>query len=308
MENSPLISIVVPCYNYARFLSETLNSIINQSYTNWECIVVDDGSTDNTAEVCMLYTKKDYRIRYIHQHNQGLSSARNTGIKASKGCYIQLLDSDDTLDKDKLEQQLKQFELHPDSDMVYSNYQIMDEDGSNPRSVNKTNWIEMRHKPFSEFLLYWEKGFTIPIHCYLFKKTCFERWGYFQLQLPTHEDLDIQLRYSLFGAKYRMLDTPLAYYRLHKNSMARDYTNMHKGYLMTLAYCLQHKQADFFDKILISHRYFQEVLNAVLNTLRGRKISIFRALNNSGTFGLNFTGLLLSPFYLMIKIIERIKI
>ena len=307
MEEKALISVVVPCYNYARFLSETLESLMQQTYTNWECIVVDDGSTDNTAEVCKVYSLQDSRIHYIYQNNQGLSAARNAGIKAAKGTYIQLLDSDDIISGFKFEHQLRHFEQHPEADMVYSNYQLMDEDGSHRRGVESTNWIDMRREPFREFLLHWEKGFTIPIHCYLFKKSCFERWGYFQPQLPTHEDLDIQLRFSLFGANYSMLNEVSAFYRLHKNSMARDYTNMHKGYLMTLAHCLQHKQADFGDKLLICHRYYQEVLNTLLDTLRGRKNSIFKAMNNPGTLGLNFTGILLSPYYLIIKIMERFK-
>lgn len=306
MGDKPLISVIVPCYNYARFLPETLECLLQQTYTNWECIVVDDGSTDNTQEVCRHYSQKDQRIRFIHQHNQGLSTARNNGIKAAKGTFIQLLDSDDTISDFKLEHQLNVFITHPETDMVYSNYKLMDEDGSNPRGVEATNWIEMRHEPFREFLLYWEKGFTIPIHCYLFRKSCFERWGYFQPQLPTHEDLDIQLRFSLFDARYKMLNEHSAFYRLHKNSMARDYTNMHKGYLMALVLCLQHKQAGFSDKLLICHRYFQEVLNTLLDTLRGRKNSIFKALNNPGTWGLNLTALLVSPLYVIIKLSERV--
>ena len=77
MKNSPLVSIIVPCYNQACFLPETLESVIRQSYTEWECIIVNDGSKDNTEEVSLSYTKKDNRIKYIYQENKGLSAARN---------------------------------------------------------------------------------------------------------------------------------------------------------------------------------------------------------------------------------------
>jgi glycosyltransferase involved in cell wall biosynthesis len=107
-----LVSIIVPCYNYGYFLPETLDSILAQSYTKWECIIVDDGSTDNTKDVATTYLITDQRFRYIYQNNRGLSAARNTGIKLSKGSYIQFLDADDLLQEKKLESQICFLEQH----------------------------------------------------------------------------------------------------------------------------------------------------------------------------------------------------
>ena len=92
-----LVSIIVPCYNQAHFLNESLDSVINQSYPNWECIIVNDGSPDNTEEIAKKWCKNDKRFQYLEKENGGLSSARNAGIKISKGEFILPLDADDIL-------------------------------------------------------------------------------------------------------------------------------------------------------------------------------------------------------------------
>jgi len=295
----------VPCYNYAHFLGETLDSILAQTYPNWECIIIDDGSTDNTKDVANAYCKKDKRFKYVYQSNQGLSAARNKGIELAKGEYIQLLDSDDLISAEKFRHQVTCFTSNTDVDMVYSNYNLMESDGKKRWSVDATNWIEMKHKPFAEFLNYWEKGFTIPIHCYLFRKTCFTKWGTFNMSLPTHEDLALQLNFSLHGAQYKMLNEVSSFYRVHSSSMAKDLTNMHKGYLLTLIALQAHPKASFGIKLNIAHRYFQEVLNTVLDTCRGRRNSIFKALTNPNSFLLNTLAILLLPVYLIYKIIGK---
>lgn len=300
-----LVTVIVPCYNYAHFLGETLDSIIAQTYPNWECLIIDDGSTDNTKSVAESYCKKDDRIIYIHQHNQGLSAARNKGIELAKGEYIQFLDSDDLISPEKLRHQVTCFTSNTEVDMVYSNYNLMTADGQKRWSVDTTNWIEMKHAPFTEFLHYWEKGFTIPIHCYLFRKSCFTKWGNFDVSLPTHEDLALQLNYALHGAKYKMINELTAFYRVHASSMAKDFTKMHKGYLMALIALLNHPNATFAIKQQIAHRYFQEILNTLLDTFRGRKNNIGMAIGNPNSFFLNTFGLFLSPFYLIYKIVGK---
>src|SRR4051812_13487686 len=92
-----LISVIVPCYNSARFLKETLNSLLAQTYQNWECIVVDNGSTDDTKKIAGEFEKKDPRFTCMVQPTRGVSAARNFGIAHSKGKYILPLDSDDLI-------------------------------------------------------------------------------------------------------------------------------------------------------------------------------------------------------------------
>ena len=99
----PLISVIVPCYNQAQYLDECLQSVLDQTYTDWECIIVNDGSPDHTEEIAKKWVEKDTRFIYLFKENGGLSSARNAGIEIAKGEWIQFLDCDDILKKEKFE-------------------------------------------------------------------------------------------------------------------------------------------------------------------------------------------------------------
>lgn len=117
--NKPLISVIVPCYNHSQFIVEALESVLNQSYINFECIIVNDGSTDNTEEVVLNWIQIDRRFKYIYQENAGVSSARNTGISQSSGLYILPLDSDDKISDNYLENCFNILELHAGIKVVY---------------------------------------------------------------------------------------------------------------------------------------------------------------------------------------------
>ena len=103
MQKKKKISIIIPVYNVEKYLSRCLESVINQSYKNIEIIIVNDGSTDNSFDICNKYKKKDKRVILIDQNNQGLSGARNTGLKHATGEYICFIDSDDYVEKDYVE-------------------------------------------------------------------------------------------------------------------------------------------------------------------------------------------------------------
>ena len=110
MSDQPLVSIIIPTYNRAHLIGETLDSILAQTYQNWECIIVDDGSSDNTDEVVGEYTKKDTRFKYYHRTNEHLpggNGARNYGFKMSEGEYVNWLDSDDLFSENKIDEQVK---------------------------------------------------------------------------------------------------------------------------------------------------------------------------------------------------------
>ena len=103
MDNSKLISVIIPVYNIKGFLRRCIHSVINQSYTNLEIILVDDGSTDGSEKICDSFSRKDLRIRVIHKKNGGLSSARNAAINVSNGAYLFFLDGDDFIDRNCLQ-------------------------------------------------------------------------------------------------------------------------------------------------------------------------------------------------------------
>lgn len=102
-----LVSIITPCYNGERYVSQTIESVLAQTYTKWEMLIVDDGSKDNSARIIKDYCKKDSRIKLIQQPNGGSANARNHGIREAKGQYIALLDSDDLWEKNFLDEQIK---------------------------------------------------------------------------------------------------------------------------------------------------------------------------------------------------------
>ena len=115
-----LVSIIMPSYNQGAYLSEALDSVLAQTYTNWECIIIDDGSHDNTKDVAKAYCEKDSRIQYIYQENSGVSAARNNGIAHSKGEFILPLDGDDKIDPYFLEQTLNEIVKDRNIRVVYS--------------------------------------------------------------------------------------------------------------------------------------------------------------------------------------------
>lgn len=113
------VSVIVPCYNQSEFLSEALNSVLSQTYTNWECVIINDGSSDDTEKVAIEYCERDERFKYILQNNQGVSAARNNGIKESCGYYILPLDGDDVIEPTYIELAIRHFEEYPDTTLVY---------------------------------------------------------------------------------------------------------------------------------------------------------------------------------------------
>lgn len=115
----PLVSIIVPCYNQAQYLPETLDSILVQTYSNWECVIVNDGSPDNTEEIAKKYCEKDCRFKYLEQENNGVATARNNGIKISNGKYILPLDGDDIIAPTYCEKAVTHFQNYPETKLVY---------------------------------------------------------------------------------------------------------------------------------------------------------------------------------------------
>lgn len=122
MKNLPLVSVIIPSYNQAQYLGEALDSLLAQTYPDWEAVIVDDGSPDNVAEIAAEYTLKDSRIKFFHTENNGVSAARNFGVAQSSGEFILPLDADDKIDSTYIEKAINYFINNPSTDIVYCDW------------------------------------------------------------------------------------------------------------------------------------------------------------------------------------------
>lgn len=154
----PLISVIVPIYNAEKFLHYCIDSILNQSFVDFEILLVNDGSTDNSGKICDKYAEKDTRVKVLHKQNGGVSSARNAGIEAAQGEYICFVDSDDYLEKDYLEILIETKKKFPDYDSVWCGFQtVEDYNGKNNKDVIAENNTKFSCYSLEDIMLLHEK-------------------------------------------------------------------------------------------------------------------------------------------------------
>jgi len=222
---SKLISIITPVYNVEKFIVETIESVINQTYTNWELILIDDGSTDNSGDICKQYTEKDKRIKYFYKTNSGQAAARNVGIKNAKGEYITFLDSDDLYSKDKLAQHFIDIIENP-ADFYYGAGYMLFEN----RIKNKTETYSWFYGKYSgiEFFKILYHSCAVNINSVFLKKELFNSIGYFDesTELRGTEDWDFWLRIAKKVKSIYGNPTPKVYYRIHENGIHFQRANM----------------------------------------------------------------------------------
>jgi glycosyltransferase involved in cell wall biosynthesis len=205
------ISVVITCYNHGRFLREAIESVLAQTYQMTEIIVVDDGSTDDTAAVARTYG----RIRYIYQKNQGLSAARNTGWRSCKGGFVVFLDADDRLLPDALSVGVRCLLAHPECAFVSGRFRYIRADGTLLREFSRTH-IDRDH--YRAFL----QGNFIAMHAtVMYRCTALKQTSGFNTSLEACEDYDLYLRISRSHPVY-CHETVVAEYRQHNGNMSAD--------------------------------------------------------------------------------------
>ncbi|GEN73207.1 glycosyltransferase family 2 protein [Chryseobacterium lathyri] len=210
------ISIIVPCYNQAAYLDECLQSLADQTFTGWECIIVNDGSGDNTEEIAQRWVEKDRRFQYISKENGGISSARNAGLQRASGDYIQFLDSDDTLHREKFAKSLAGAKKYP---LILSQFTIY----KNKTHFPGYNRIEKDFATFENIVFGWNLKFTIPIHCALISRKLLEGFT-FDTSLSINEDWLMWMYITRNNPEVLLIDEPLAHYRKEddKKSLSSD--------------------------------------------------------------------------------------
>jgi glycosyltransferase involved in cell wall biosynthesis len=230
------VSIIVPCYNQAQFLDECLQSVLEQTYENWECIIVNDGSPDDTEVVAKKWLEKDNRFEYLYKKNGGLSSARNAGIKIAKGEFIQLLDSDDLLQKNKLQIQIDAFLKDTEIDISISGYRYFEDGHSELRILGRDNFLPevAIMKNDSDIIKLFNVKNPMVISAPLYKKSIFKTVGLFDEDLSSLEDWDFHTRCALHNLKFQHVGyfpNSFTLIRLHGDSMMRNVEKMEKAYL-----------------------------------------------------------------------------
>lgn len=207
------VSVIVPAYNAAIYISKAIDSVLNQSYRDFEIIVVNDGSTDNTIEVLRPYNES---IIYVEQENRKLPAARNAGIRVAGGKYLAFLDSDDLFLPDKLSAQVGCLEARPDLGLVASGHQYIDDTGLLLQECHP--WIDSPCISLESILF----AGLAPVHAVLMRRDWFDRVGGFDEQFAYCEDMDLWYRLALAGCPMAWEPAVVCQYRVHANNMSRS--------------------------------------------------------------------------------------
>lgn len=242
----PFFSIIIPCYNQASWLPKTIASIQQQSFQDWEAIIINDGSTDETARVSENLAAKEPRIKLIHQQNGGLSAARNAGLKLAQGEWIDFLDADDYYLEGCLSE-IAKTALDTKAQIIQTAYNMVDEDGNliSEKNVPGENGLMI------ELVL---KGNPGPCQSIFIKRSFAEKIGEFDTTLRSAEDWDFWLRVAKAGAERFILQKPLVAYRQLHNSMSRNPWTMYEN---TLKVIERRKQKDV--RIQIESKYNNDI-------------------------------------------------
>jgi glycosyltransferase involved in cell wall biosynthesis len=228
----PLVSVIVPSYNFGHLIAETLRCVQAQTYENWECVVVDDGSTDDTSEVVSAFASQDPRIRYLRQENQKQAAARNLGIANSQGEYFQFLDADDLIEARKLELHATYLKEHSEIDIIYSSVRYFRSKNPSERLLSRrysmwddgNSWMPETSGSGNEILSKLLRNNIMVVNAPLVRRSTIERVGLFNVALPPVEDWEYWIRCAARGAAF-LYDESLeshALVRSHLESASAD--------------------------------------------------------------------------------------
>lgn len=258
----PRISVIIPVYNVSKYIRECLDSVINQTFDDWEGILIDDGSSDGSGSICDEYAARDHRFRVIHQENQGLVAARNRGLPTAKGDYIAWVDSDDIVHPQWLEAMLHISSTH-DCDIAVVNYTGFRDtneldfkpiDVKAPVKISQGDAInQLYHYKLSASV--WNKLYNKRI----IQDTTFH--------IAKGEDWDFNLQMLLKVPYIYVSQTPLYYYRIREGALTNGYDiDFLINDLITHCDIYEHFMATSHDQ-----RYIPLILNRLYSKLLNRK-------------------------------------
>jgi len=213
------VSVIIPVFNHEKYIAECVESVLGQTYRDFEVVVVDDGSTDRTPEILKRYGD---RIRYIRQSNRGGAGALNTAIRNSRGEYIAWLSSDDVFLPAKLEEQVAHFEQHPEVDVTYTDFLVIDGEGKVTGEVRSPYYPDKKRFRYEMFVGNFVNGSSV-----MFRRKCIEETGYFDEEMRYHADGNMWFR-MLKRHEFGHIPIPLLKYRWHDTNISHHFRGMRK--------------------------------------------------------------------------------
>ena len=228
-----LVSVIIPAYNIDQYLAETLDSVLAQTYTHFEVMIVNDGSIDHTLNIAKEYAAKDNRIRVLSQSNQGLAGARNRGIRETTGELLAFLDGDDRWHPTKLSAHVSHFEsFGPDAksaevprlDMSFAKVAFITSTGSYTKQYSNSKLTNLKPEDF-----YIENLAITPSNVVI-RRSVLDRVGQFVSHPGGLEDQELFVRIAWSGAIIEGLDTVLTEYRIVENSLSSNLSRMEKSW------------------------------------------------------------------------------
>lgn len=212
----PLITIYITNYNYGKYIKQSINSVLNQSYKNFELIIIDDGSTDNSRKIIDNY-KNNKKIKIVYQKNKGLNKSNNVALKLSKGDYISRVDADDWIDENFLQIMINNLKKDPKIGMIFCNYFITDKKGKIKDQFFRHDFRKV-------------KLLDQPAHgaCSLINTKCLKSLGGYNEKFKSQDGVDIWIRLI---QKYRIknINLPLFYYRQHDENLSKNKLRLFKS-------------------------------------------------------------------------------
>ena len=217
--DNPRTSVIIPARNADKTLAETLDSLLAQSDPDWEAMIVDDGSTDDTAAIVRQYAQRDARFLGLPGQGAGASAARNVGIARASGRRVLFLDSDDWIDNRFLEVMNEALDAAPNAVAAYCGYlRVMPDGAQSPLRSDP----RIAQTPFEMFA----RSCAAAIHAVLIERDMIDRIGGFDTSLRTCEDWDLWQRAARMGGRWVHVDAPLTYYRASEHSLTQDVDQM----------------------------------------------------------------------------------
>lgn len=273
-----LVSIIIPAYNASQHIAETIQSVLCQSYSNWELLIIDDGSTDGTFELINSLAKSDARIKCLTKSNSGVSNTRNMGISLAKGEFISFLDADDIWYPENLEEKIK-FIMNHGIDVCYSSCETIDSDSNSLKTV-----LTGSHTPLLNDILFLKGNYITAPSGIVLKKMVIDKIGGFDTHLSNNADQDLWIRILSNNFKIKLIDKILWKYRVHSKNMSGNIALLEKD---SFYIYYKSKKNNLYKTFLLKQKAYSK-LNLMLagswwkngnNKMRGTWF-IFKALIN----------------------------